>query len=354
MSASHNSVFMNAPDRKRLGILVGVGAALLLGIAVFGTVFHQQVKDSSPAVSAAPFGSKGPSGSFQPGRVSAAPAGASASVATAAVTADWTKKYRSSDNYLQFVKDALPAAVSGDGRASWYIAEALRSCALVMKTYKDVADPEAQLNQTLVSMTKAPGWTKDLLAQKTHRCLGLAQEDPFASLPSKVGGYPAAYWNHQAVVYGDPVAQESQVQDALGAVAVGYQLSDTEKEASLGQVDTTLRSVVASGDPDAIFKAGVAMADPQFVDDPLNGLAVALAACDLGHDCSANNTENVFANCKLSGACPADADYAYYLQQSLGPEQFAQVYERSQLVKQAVESGDSDTVMKYLALTKHP
>jgi len=37
-------------------------------------------------------------------------------IATAATT--WTVKFRSSDDYLKFVIDALPAAQGGDGRAA--------------------------------------------------------------------------------------------------------------------------------------------------------------------------------------------------------------------------------------------
>jgi hypothetical protein len=107
--------------------------------------------------------------------------------ATSTAAATWTAKFRSSDDYLKFVIDALPAARSGDGRAAWYIGEALASCALVMKTYRGGADPEAQLNQELANMPKAPQWGRDLLAQKTHRCLGLAGEDPFAGLPPREG-----------------------------------------------------------------------------------------------------------------------------------------------------------------------
>jgi hypothetical protein len=55
----------------------------------------------------------------------------------------------------------------------------------------------------------------------------------------------------------------------------------------------------------------------------------ALATYDFGRDCSADNSENSFYNCKLSGPCPANTDYAYFVEQSLGPDTYAKVYAES-------------------------
>ena len=107
-----------------------------------------------------------------------------------------------------------------------------------------------------------------------------------------------------------------------------------------------------SGDPDALYLAGMLLADPRYSSDALNGIAVALAACELGRDCSADNPENSFHNCGVSGACPADADFVYYLQQSLGPSAYAQVYARAQQVKQSVQAGDWDAVMAVLKINE--
>jgi hypothetical protein len=265
--------------------------------------------------------------------------------------AAWMRKFNASEDYLQFVKDALPAALKGDRRATWYIGVALSACASVVKRYQGSSDAEAQLNQELTDMRHAPQWARDLTEQQTHRCIGLAQQDPLASLPHRDGGYPPAYWRDRALQGGEPLAEDQAAIDALSSIAGVSNMSKDEKADELKTAQNSLRAVVESGDPDALYNAGVLIANAQYSDNPQNGLAVALAACDLGHDCSANNPDNVFSRCKLTGACPADADYAYYLQQSLGPEAYAQVYAQAMQIKQSIQSGQLDPVLAALQVS---
>jgi hypothetical protein len=274
---------------------------------------------------------------------------------TRKAAAAWTSKFRASDDYLQFVIDALPAARSGDGRAALYIGEALKSCALVMKTYRGSTDPDAQLNQELANMPKAPQWTRDLLAQKTRRCLGLAHEDPFKGLPPRDGGYmSSSYWRDQAVAAGDPVAQEQTAQDEVVAIASTPSLTEGEKTETLKTAQGNVQTAIESRDPDALYDAGILLSDQRYSSNPSNGIALALASCELGRDCSADNPENSFFNCKLSGACPANADFAYLMQQSLGPDAYAQIYAHAQEIKQMIEAGEWDALLPTLKLDKHP
>jgi len=278
--------------------------------------------------------------------------GTNQSTAKSTSSTAWTTRFRASEDYLQFVKDALPAAINNDGRAAWYIAEALGKCAFVMRSYRNSADPEAQLMQQLAGMPKAPQWARDNVAHSTHRCLGLAQDDPVRDLPARDGGYPLKYWEQQALENGDALAQAQAAATALSLVALTQNMSQDEKAAQYKIAETDLRSAVVSGDPDALYLAGMLLADPRYSSDTLNGVAVALAACDLGRDCSANNPENSFSACRVSGACPADADFAYFLQQSLGPDDYAKVYAHAQQVKQSVQAGDWDAVMAVLTIDK--
>ena len=144
------------------------------------------------------------------------------------------------------------------------------------------------------------------------------------------GGYRSSYWHDQALAHGAAKADKLKI------------------------AETNLRAVVESGNPDALFGVGMLPTDGRYLSNPLNGIAVALAACNLGRDCSANNPENAFSNCKVSGACPANTDYAYLMQQSLGPDKDAQVYARAQQVQQSIESGDWDAVLANLKIDRHP
>lgn len=337
-------------NRTRWIVIVGVVAAIVLAVffAVQPKSAHTTLK-SLPAVAtgSAPIATA----RAYPDRLARQSTPITASSVTAA---DWTARFRASDDHLKFVKDALPAAVSGDGRAAWYVKSALSSCALVMSTYHGSADPQAKLQQQLENMPNAPQWARDVIEKQTRRCLGLAQQDPFAGLPYRQGGYPSSYWYEQAVADGDPLALEQRAADAIATISVTQSLSDTEKAKQLEAGQTNMRAAVQSGDPDALYYAGSLLSDARYSSNPLNGIAVALAACDLGHDCSASNPENAFSNCKLSGACPADADYAYFLQQSLGADKYAWVYSRAQEIVQAGRAGDWDFVLSGLTFDKHP
>jgi hypothetical protein len=85
--------------------------------------------------------------------------------------------------------------------------------------------------------------------------------------------------------------------------------------------------------------------------DTLRGAAVALASCDLGHDCSKFGPDGV-SNCEASAACPASADFPYFLQQSLGADGYAQVYARAQEVEQAARARDWNAVLANLQIDK--
>jgi hypothetical protein len=271
-----------------------------------------------------------------------------AAVSSKPAAKQWGAQFKASNDYRAFISDALPAALAGDGRAALYIGDAVSRCALVVKLYRGSEDPEAQLNQELAAMTNAPQWGKDLRAARTRQCLPLAKEDPFAQLPAVDGGYTSKYWFAQALADGDALAQGRVAGDLLSDIAAAKSMSDSDRAAKLKATDENLRAAVESGDPDVLFGIGMLLADGRYSADPLNGLAVALAACELGHDCSAKNPDNSFSNCALSGACPADADLTYYLQKSLDPDQYSKAYALSQTIQNAVQQGDWETVMGYL------
>lgn len=222
-----------------------------------------------------------------------------------------------------------------------------------MHDYAHSTDPEAQLQEQLSSIPNAPQWARDRIERKTRRCLALATHDPFAGLPARKGGYGSSYWYAQALTDGDPLAQEQAAADALAKIDVAQNMPEPAKRELLDVATEHLRAAVESGDPTALYAAGMLLSNGRYTSEPLNGVAVSLAACDLGYDCSAGNPQNVFSNCRLSGDCPADASYAYYLQQSLGPAKYAQVYAHAMDIEQSVRDGDWNAVMKTLTVKFH-
>jgi len=260
--------------------------------------------------------------------------------------------FRSSGDYRRLIRAALPSALNGDGRAAWYIAKAVSECALIVKQYRGSEDAEDQLQRELDSMSGAPQWSRDVLAQRTRRCIGLAKGDPFQTLPGRQGGYTSEYWYDQAVTDGEPLALERRAAATLNQILVTRDMPDDQRSAELAVVNSDLRTAVHSGDPDAMYQAGILLADGRLSNSPENGIAIALAACDLGSDCTSDNPEGPLYNCRISGQCTSGIDYPTVIQHDFDPETYARVYSKAQQIEQSVRAGDWDVVMADITLDK--
>lgn len=240
------------------------------------------------------------------------------------LSAAWDRKFRSASDYYQFIKDAEGPARNGNGRASYYIAKALLDCAPYVNRYRDDADPEAAFEEDQTARIKDPQWYRDVVARTFRECRNLIHGNVFADLPQHPGGYPITYWYDQAGADRDPVAvmdhTASRIASLYGGPASG------KAEATQAQMQENIRQTINSGDPHAIFLAGMLLANGSYSAQPLRGVGIALAACDMGYDCSAANPDNPFSLCAKTGACPADANFAYYMQRSLGSAEYATAY----------------------------
>jgi hypothetical protein len=257
----------------------------------------------------------------------------------------WAARFRTSSDYFDFIVNAADSAYAGDGRAAFYVGKALLSCALVMKLYSGVGDPQTKFATDLMTLQYAPQWVRDQRTDEFHRCFRLVHADPFDHLPARADGYPSRYWFDQAVADQDPVAEVTRATDEISRA--GAQNSGELNAETIDRVQDGIVAAVKSKDPDAIFRVGMLLSNASFSSDPMNGAALALAACDLGYDCSAQNSENVFSTCRTSGACPADANFADYLQQSLGPEKYAEAFARAQEFKEALARNDDPGIRAF-------
>lgn len=280
----------------------------------------------------------------------AAHASAVPAVRTVASASDWKAQFTSSADYLQFVKAALPAAKAGDGRAAYYIGQAMFKCGPIIAAARRGGDPEAYVQQQLASLH--PGIEqaiKDEHEAKARRCFGLAKENAVDGLPETL-----AYWQAQAAKAGDPLAQADVAAQAAAEISVDPRMPEDVRAAKLKIVQDNLRAVVESGDPTALFRAGMLMANPQLTTDALRGVSVALAACDLGLDCTAANPDMLFHDCAVSGRCPPGMEWPQELQSSMGQEGYAQLYARAQQVVTAARAHDWNAVLADLTIDKHP
>ena len=108
-----------------------------------------------------------------------------------------------------------------------------------------------------------------------------------------------------------------------------------------GALSLSTSRPVASGDPEAIFSAGLAIASESAGRNPVRGAAWLLVACRRGYDCSTSNELNEALRCPPGEAtCATGGNVEDRLQAELGPGGFAEAYALSQEFSQLLEGGD--------------
>jgi len=84
---------------------------------------------------------------------------------------------------------------------------------------------------------------------------------------------------------------------------------------------------IRSGDAEAIYDAGRAIASDQLGRNPLRGAAWMLVACERGYDCSAGNAHNEALRCdEADPACRPGANVTDLLAAQLGPADYARAF----------------------------
>lgn len=241
---------------------------------------------------------------------------------------------------------ASDASMRGDGRAAFYVSEALLTCGLVVHTYGGSQDPEAKFAQEKAQF-KGPQWALDRLERNFRRCISLASEDPLAHLPERAGGYPRSYWYDRALALGDPMAKVNRVARNLSNV---YDYESKEKKAlTTVQIKADLRDIVLSKDPQALHVLGFTLMNGQISSNPFRGVAIALAACDLGFDCTPNNPDSVNAVCKESLECSPYESFAENMQRQLGRKS-GEVYAMAEEFKEALARNDEGVLNRFVEI----
>jgi hypothetical protein len=249
---------------------------------------------------------------------------------------DWAKKYYGAVDYFEFVSNAAKSAVDGDGRAALYISQALNKCLGQNIEYAKSSNPEADFNAKVAAQPNLPQWVLDKERKDFQACAGFLKGDAFANLPERPGGYlSASYWMTQAYNDGDPLAL---------AFHAGSDLTTASLNANVplsSSAQTDIENAVASRDPGAIFQVGQILAGGRYSNSPLQGFALAIAACDLGYDCSANNPAlATYLGCGELGTCPPGFTYADVIKKAVGNDGYTDAYSRAQEIENALANGD--------------
>lgn len=276
-----------------------------------------------------------------------------ASTTQAKQATDWGTRFRTTNDYFDFVSKAAPDALAGDGRAAVYIGLALIKCLGVVREYQRSADPEADFNAKLAAQPPEPQWILEIQREEFHSCIGFAKSDAFSSLPERPEGYAiASFWLTQAYNDHDPAALAIHAGNVLGT---GLSTGITPESLNAAQSD--IDEALSSADPPALFQLSriFGLGGGAYGIRIVDGISLGIVACDLGYDCSAGNPEmETFLNCTRSGDCPPGSTYQDALKNLDGEATYAEAYSRAQELEYAFANGDSTFIHSFLRLQRNP
>lgn len=256
--------------------------------------------------------------------------------------AEWASLFTSSSDLYAFAKEAALPAFHGDGTAALYVAKALEICQLQVALYGHTSDPRSAFESWLSEQEHMPELELAKLRRNFDLCRGFFGSNAFASLPSRKGGYLSfSYWLNAANSDGNPVAEVIHVGNELPAVGNGRNPQGAQ---------AMLISAVSTGDPEAVFRTGYLLLDGHG-GDSVDAYALAIAGCDLGYDCSANNSL-IFGDCARLGNCSPGINFQDRISEKIGPAGYAKAYELAQQLEAAISQGDTTAISKVVYLAK--
>lgn len=256
---------------------------------------------------------------------------------------DWRSQFAASHNLFAFVKRAAGPAFHGDGAAALYVSRALAKCATAIVEFGG-KNPEAALQNFILTHTNGPR-AEEHIRRYFDLCKGFFNGNAFAALPTRKDGYFSySYWMNQAYEAHNPIAEVNHVGTLLPVTGNGTNAQ------VIGNAEKTLVSAVASGDPQAVFDAGVLLVNSHG-SNIIRAFAVSMAGCDMGYDCSANN-DQLFGDCAKAGTCPPGETFSDMVSHAVGPAGYAKAYAMAEQLKFAISQGDTATISQYVQL-KH-
>jgi hypothetical protein len=174
------------------------------------------------------------------------------------------------------------------------------------------------------------------------KCTRLGKEDVFADseIGNKQEAYQYAFWHTMSLKDHDLLSQTEQAGSDL-AQLISKKLPEDESNALRDKAQNYITDAVTSNDADALFQVGFILVNGRYSSDPARGIALSLAACDLGYDCSANNPDKWWGQ---------DLDFNTALHSMMGEQKFAQAYNQSQEVTDLIRRKDYDGLRKYFQL----
>jgi hypothetical protein len=262
---------------------------------------------------------------------------------SAETVANAGRQLKPTNGDFAFVANTARKALDGDGKAALQIGDVLLKCIPIKHQYRDTPDPQAEFENQLATL-KLPEWALDRMRTTFLECRGFIHGNPFVGLPDRPGGYESMrFWNDLAYQENNPVALTQHAAAQAGII------TGTADSSEIQIAQSDIDRAAAMGDPEALFRIGLLLSHFRVGQDPLNGFAVAIAACNLGYDCTTNN-EFAFGVCVAANMCPQGQLYTDQIRDSIGEANYAKAYSRAQQFQDALARGDTSAVRQFVQL----
>jgi hypothetical protein len=273
---------------------------------------------------------------------------------------EWRREFFSSRDYFEFVSAAAAAALRGDGRAAYYVRQAISNCAAVLALYKRKADepefdPKQGYAEFLNRNATLPASERDELIDRYGRCERFAAENAFAGLPiKKEDAYLYTYWERLAAEQNDPLAAADTI--GLERMQLSH-LQNSEKRDAQDRIRNASQIALRSKDPQALFALGFGSAN-LFVrsnssdSSGSKGLGLALAACEMGADCSFDHMGMKMSYRGTSMTDNSHLSFAEVMQSAVGLERYARAYQDAQEIKELLAREDWIALETQLGISK--
>jgi len=253
---------------------------------------------------------------------------------------NWKSDFTSAGDLGEFVVRATTAADAGDGAAAYYAGEALAQCSLIVRTIQKGLDEDGYI--ALITSKFTPPELTAIQRTQYKRCASLATRTEFAEWSREMGGkMTGGYWLNLAVKHGSAIAKAEQI--ARSALSV----RNTEQ---IEQLRSYAADIVRAGEPEALFHLGSVMLNTNIAKDPVYGLALALAACDSGYDCSAKEHNSGWSHCDLPQHCDAPRSFQQFAQDTFPPALFSRAYALAQQYRDALHRNNTDELSPFARL----
>jgi hypothetical protein len=268
---------------------------------------------------------------------------------TTGYTQDWALAVHASADDFLLVQELANAALMGDSRAEYFLAEVLLRCEVQKRTLAPfgAGTVAERVELYLADQRNASERSRSTFRREALRCARVFAENPLAAYELPEDARDFRYWSARALASGDPLAVMNRAYRSVAdrRNAGGPEEARAFRNALLKDV----RTAVFSGDGAALFAVGGLFADPSLVDDPLHGYAWQVAACESGHDCSKGNPYIGFG-CIEEGTCVAGETWTDVLERDLGAAKYAAVYASAQDIQYKIRTNDWDGLQQYLQL----